>query len=90
MQTITTKYLGATDHRGPRIKATHNGNYASVTLGYDHALSSEGNHLAAAQLLAVKLNWEGDYIGGHTCDGMVFVNAEPAYAFTTERNEVAA
>ena len=90
MQTITTKYLGATDTLGARFKATHTGDYASVTLGYDYALSNEENHRAAAQALAEKLGWEGDYIGGHTKAGMVFVNASPVCAFTTTREEVAA
>ena len=81
MQTITTKYLGPTNRRGSRVKATHTGNYTSVTLGYDHALDSEGNHLAAAKALTDKLNWQGDYIGGHTAEGMVFVESTPAYAF---------
>jgi len=81
MQIITTKYLGPTNHRGSRVKATHTGNYTSVTLGYDHALDSEGNHLAAAKALTDKLNWQGDYIGGHTAEGMVFVESTPAYAF---------
>ena len=89
MQTITTKYLGPTNHRGPRVKATHTGDYTSVTLSYDYALNSEGNHLAAAKALTEKLGWEGDYIGGHTGEGMVFVNADPACAFTAMReNEV--
>ncbi len=90
MQTITTKYLGATDTLGARFKATHTGDYTSVTLGYDYALSNEENHRAAAQALAEKLGWEGDYIGGHTKAGMVFVNAAPVCAFTTTREEVAA
>ena len=90
MQTITTKYLGPTNRRGSRVKATHTGNYTSVTLGYDHALDSEGNHLAAAKALTDKLNWQGDYIGGHTAEGMVFVNTDPAYAFTAKYKEEAA
>ena len=90
MQTIATKYLGATDHRGARIKATHTGAYTSVTLGYDDALSAEGNHIAAAAALAGKLEWEGDYTGGHTATGMVFVNPSLAYSFSAQRKEVAA
>jgi hypothetical protein len=87
MQTITTKYLGPTNHRGSRVKATHTGDYTSVTLSYDYALNSEGNHIAAAKSLADKLNWQGDYIGGHTAEGMVFVNADSACAFTATRKE---
>ena len=36
-------------------------------------------------MLAEKLKWDGDYIGGHTKDGMVFVNDQPHYSFQTKR-----
>ena len=81
MQTITTKYLGPTDYKGSRFKATHTGGFASVTLPYDYALSPELNHLAAANALSDKLNWDGQYVGGHTKDGMVWVNSNPMYTF---------
>ena len=90
MQTIATKYLGATDHLSARIKATHTGAYTSVTLGYDDALSDADNHIAAASALAHKLEWEGEYTGGHTSTGMVFVNPSLAYSFSAQRKEVAA
>jgi len=90
MQTISTKYIGATTHRGTRYKATHTGGARSVTLGKDYALSDEQNHTAAAEALAALLNWEGQFIGGHTVEGMVFVHAAPEYTFTTTRCEVAA
>jgi len=77
MQTITTKYLSATNTKGARIKATHTGGYTSVTEGYDYALNSEDNYCKVAELLAKKLNWDGKFIGGHTKDGMVFVNDNP-------------
>lgn len=87
MQIITTKYLGTSS----RIKATHSGKFTSVFMSYNHSLSSEENHTAAAEALAAKLGWEGDYIGGHNGgDGMVFVNAAPVYSFTATRNERAA
>jgi len=82
MQTIKTKYLGATRNQGPRIKATHSGNYTSIIMRYDHALNSEDNYIVAAKCLAEKLNWDGQFIGGHTKDGMVFVDAKPVYDFT--------
>tara|TARA_R110001599_G_scaffold49625_1_gene141653 strand:+ start:172 stop:438 length:267 start_codon:yes stop_codon:yes gene_type:complete len=82
MQTITTKYLGPTDHRGSRYKATHTGGYKTVTINSDFAVDADVNHTNAANELATKLGWEGDYIGGHTKDGMVFVNAAPMYKFS--------
>ena len=73
MQTIITKYIGVTNHKGSRIKATNSGKGASVTLGYDHALNSDENHKKAAAALKAKLDWQGRMIGGHTEPGMVWV-----------------
>jgi len=74
MQTISTKFHGATNTRGSRIIArTASG--VSFTSDYQHALNSDENHWRAAQGLAKKLNWSGDYIQGHTATGCVFVLA---------------
>ena len=83
MQTITTKYLGPTDTQGTRIKADHTGKEKSVTVPYNYALSNEGNHKEAAAALAKKLEWNGEYIGGHTKDGMIWLNNRPEYSFKT-------
>ena len=82
MQTITTKYIGPTERRCSRIKVTHSGNYTSMIMRYDHALNAEENYIVAAKLLAERLNWDGQFIGGHTKDGLVFVDARPVYDFT--------
>jgi len=82
MQTITTKYLGPTNHRGSRYKATHTSGYKTVTISNDLAVDDDVNHTNAANELAAILGWEGEYIGGHTKDGMVFVNAAPLYKFS--------
>ena len=55
MQTITTKYLSATNTKGARIKATHTGDYTSVTEGYDYSLNSADNYCKVAELLAKNL-----------------------------------
>ena len=55
MQAIITKYMGPTDTKGSRIKATAAA--GSITLGWDHALNSEGNHNAAARALCEKFGW---------------------------------
>jgi hypothetical protein len=61
-QAITTKYLGATDHRDARVKATA---YAgSVTVSWDHALDCDDNHTAAAVALCRKYGWRGELHGG--------------------------
>ena len=77
-QAIETKYLRATDVRGAGIKATAWG--GSVTIGYDHALNTEGAHKAAADALIAKLGWQGTFAQGGNAkgDGYVFVNVEGA------------
>lgn len=77
MQTIETKYIGPTNHRGARIKATAT-HGASVTVPYPHELSESDRHSLAARKLAAKLNWTGDMIGGWTARGMVWTFTDRA------------
>ena len=58
---VYTKFLDATDTRGSRIKATGMGN--SVTHAYDHALSGQDNHFAAAKKLLEKAKIPAECIG---------------------------
>ena len=66
MQAIVTKYLGATNYRGSRVKATCEA--GSLTRSWDDALDPEQNHDAAAVALADKLGWRegwhGDMVRG--------------------------
>ena len=79
MQTIITKFLSPTNHRGERIKAKMSYGRDTVTIGYDYALNNEQNHLAAAKALAEKVGWSGHYAGGSCgADSWVFVNVEGA------------
>jgi len=55
MQAIVTKYLGPTDYRGSRIKATADA--GTITVPYDYALSNEALHRVAADALVEKLGW---------------------------------
>jgi|14BtaG_2_1085337.scaffolds.fasta_scaffold135357_1 hypothetical protein len=71
MQTIETKYLGPTDCKGARIKATATCGEA-VTIPYPHDESDTGKHIAAVRKLAAKLDWTGEMIGGWTARGMVW------------------
>ena len=51
---IVTKYLGPTNHRGSRIKATHHRDSETVwskTVSYKYDLEPGANHRAAAQAL---------------------------------------
>lgn len=73
MQTIITKYLGPTNHKGSRIVARNSGNGKRITLSYNHALSSDQNHMEAARALKDRLGWTDDLLGGHTEPGMVWI-----------------
>jgi hypothetical protein len=56
-QAIVTKYLGPTNHRGARVKATAQA--GSVTVEWDHALSVDENHDRAADAFVAKFAWVG-------------------------------
>jgi hypothetical protein len=82
-QAIQTKYIGPTNTRGSRVKATAEA--GSVTLSWDDALNATDNHRAAAEALANKRGWisngarlVGGCIGG---PGYVWtvVDADPAH-----------
>ena len=80
MQTIMTKYLGPTNSRGPRIKATcWNG---TATVSYAYEKETRDNHQAAAEALIAKLSEKADVdwkiiACGHLPDGV-------GYAFIIE------
>jgi hypothetical protein len=61
-QAITTKYLGPTEVRGSRVKATAEA--GSVILTWDDSKNTDQNHQAAARALAVKFGWDGIWHGG--------------------------
>lgn len=78
-QVIKTKYLGATTHRGVRIKAVCSSGLA-VTVGYDYELDDRKNHDAAAKKLATNLGWEesGQLVGGRfSSDDCYYVSTLP-------------
>lgn len=56
MQAIETKYLGPTNSRGSRVKATCEA--GSITLSWDDALNPSDNHDAAARALILSLEWD--------------------------------
>ena len=59
MQAIEVKYLGQTDHRESRFKATAPG--GSITISRDYALDTNVNKLAAATALFNKLGWNESF-----------------------------
>lgn len=62
MQAIQTKFLGPTNNRGARIKATCDA--GSVTISWDYSGNVEEMHAKAAMALACKLEWFGSWICG--------------------------
>jgi hypothetical protein len=81
MQAIITKYLGATNNKGARIKATCDA--GSVTIGYPHEWYEEAAHASAAMALVKKLGWNdttqyGHWVSGGLPDqsGYVFVSTK--------------
>ncbi len=80
-QAIETRYLGPTNHRGARVKATAQA--GSVTIAWDDALDTDENHDAAARKLASKLDWAGKWIGGGLPSGRgnVYVCVDGLAAF---------
>lgn len=83
MQAIRTKYIGPTNVRGSRVKATAQA--GSITLQWDDRLNADANHAAAAKALATKLGWNyGKWIGGQLPDAStVWVcNSDKAYTET--------
>jgi hypothetical protein len=79
-QAIETKYIGPTNTKGSRIKASAAA--GSVTLPYDYAISPEKNHKKAAFALLLEMGWDGKFAQGANVkgDGYVFVNVEGASA----------
>ena len=73
MQAIETKYLPATNTLGSRIKAT-SASGKSIVRPYPHGLpEGENAHWCVAHELAESLGWAGNWTGGITRDGYVFV-----------------
>jgi len=58
---IKTKYLGATNIYGSRIRATLPG-YKPVTVGYDHSMDYKDNCRKAAEMFLIRnaVNWTLD------------------------------
>ncbi len=76
-QAIITKYLGPTNTRGTRIKATAAA--GTVTVNWDYSLGMDANHAQAAKALVDKFEWGGLWIAGGApnADGNVFVDVSP-------------
>ena len=70
-QAITTRYIGPTNTKAARIKATAEA--GSTTVAWDHALNIQDNHAAAAITLAQIYGWDGELCQGGIAGGYCFV-----------------
>ena len=87
MQAIETKFVRPPNHRSARIRVRCQAR--TMFVSWDHALGVEGNHDAAAMVLAEKLGWRGKWFGGGNVDGSgnVYVNVandNPAFTVSCE------
>lgn len=84
-QAIVTKFLGPTNSRPARIKATAAA--GSHTMPWDYSLNADANHQKAARLLVEKLGWDGEWTAGGLPDesGCVFVDQTALVMFKTVR-----
>lgn len=71
MHTIKTRYLGATNVRGARIKATDI-DRNTITTPYDASKTRERNYVLAALAFCKKMKWTGYIMPGYIRDGMIF------------------
>ena len=65
---ITVKYLGPTNSRGARVKASAGGT-GNVTLPFRHEWSMEQNVAAAVDELLLRYEWDNPYVLGALADG---------------------
>lgn len=70
-QSITTKYIGPTNFRGARIKATAEA--GSVTLPFNYEVNHDKSHHHAAKALAEKFGWSGVWAVGASNWGCHYV-----------------
>jgi hypothetical protein len=84
MQYIKTKFLGPTNFRGSRVKASASCCPTTITIPWAHADNWDDNHHAAAKMLAQKLGWAGYWVEGGGNHGNVYVCIERAAAFIVD------
>lgn len=67
MQAIQIHYLGPTNTKGSRLKATAQA--GSVTIPYPYEVNNEAAYRKAAEALCDKLKWAGKLGGGQLPNG---------------------
>jgi hypothetical protein len=81
MQSIITKFISPSNHRGSRIAARSTTGIRKI-YPYNNKLKPEANHASAALSLVKFLDWEGELIGGDIAD------SEKAWVFTDKGNPI--
>lgn len=78
---VKTTFHGPTNYRGARVSAERmdpkpsTGKRERITIHWDHALDSSGNHEAAARALLTRFGWAAEHtlVGGGGWDrGSIF------------------
>ena len=85
---IAVKYLGPTNSRGARVKASAGGT-GNVTLPFRHDMAMEENVVAAVDELMLRLGWDNPYALGALVDGtyVAVLSDKPSTYLSTSRNE---
>ena len=86
---VAVKYLGPTNTRAARVKATIGGTQGNVTLPFRYDISMEENVVAAVDELMLRYEWEDHpYALGALSDGTyVAVLYDKSTYLSTSRNE---
>lgn len=63
MEVITVRFLGPTNCRGSRLKATHTSGQ-SLTVPRQYNLSEDEDFYSAAYRFCLKIGWRGKLVGG--------------------------
>lgn len=71
-QAIETRFLGPTNTKGSRVVAVSCGGSRLIT-DWDHAMDASENHIAAANRLAARLEWNGQMRTGTLKNSYVHV-----------------
>lgn len=82
MKAITVRYLGPTNTRGARLKASDRDG-SSITVSYDYGLSRDERHDSAALALCEKMGWTGKLSRG-------WLKSEAVYVFISDQDTITA
>lgn len=75
--TINTKWLGPTNHKGSRVKATDTWTGKCLIDSWDHATGVNENHCRVAKIHAASMGWTGLFVAGDAKDGNSYIGLPP-------------